>query len=124
MKPGPKKQGSFSWTPLTSLDGLREAKTEKLVARLAALGVDVDKASFLRAAEPLDEARALTATLADVRTLGLSPVQVEWLHALVEVLWERWIPERLSLEAIDDRIHIGYEFQQDEEEEGAVAAAE
>ena len=79
-----------------------------LVDEVRVLGITGDRTAFARAAAPFLSAEEMADALVG-RRAGPSPSPpLDRVWVALSVLWERWLPERPSLERIDDWIHEGY----------------
>jgi len=83
---------------------------DELVGLLAAIGVEVTR-------EKLDEWTARVPSAGEIAESLLegrdaSAVERQQASMCVRALWERWFPERTSLEMLDDRIDAGYQLDQ------------
>jgi tetratricopeptide (TPR) repeat protein len=93
---------------------------EELVAGLAELGVTVDRASFRRDASSHPSAEELADAYVKRRRLRTKGWGFERTWIALTLLWERWLPERPSLESLDERMMTGYARLEEDDVTGAV----
>lgn len=93
-------------------DDAERLTDEQLLGKLRDLGLDLDRAAL--------EELCADAVSAQEVVEGLLPraerrtTESDWAWLAVLTLWQRWWPDKLCLETIDDRMQAGYrEFQHD-----------
>ncbi len=94
----------------------RALSDEELLARLASLGIHLDRAEFLRRSEPFVSAEEMARAVSDDPRLKIADRDQDWVWIAFTCLWERWSGERPSLEMIDDTMQEGYEADQARDE--------
>jgi SEC-C motif len=87
----------------------RAMSDEALLAKLSALGVTMDHDSFVAQAGPFLSAQALAEVLIGQFESELPGHDEDWIWIALTCLWERWLPNRPSMEMIDDWMQAGYE---------------
>lgn len=95
---------------------------EQLLAKLRSFGLDLDRAGLERLCEGALSAEAVAAALIDGCGFDGQSERMEgdWIWICLVTLWERWWPERVCLELLDDTVQSGYrELERDQ----AAAAA-
>jgi tetratricopeptide (TPR) repeat protein len=91
---------------------VRPLSDDEILARLSALNVPMDQARFVALTKPFlsaeDAARAVYRTVKP----PLVGANQDWVWLAFTCLWERWQPERPSVETIDDWMQEGYRCQE------------
>jgi hypothetical protein len=80
---------------------------EDLLAKLRGLGVDADREKLANLC-----AGALSAEEVVSERLRLHDWDADWAWICVAALWERWWPDKVCLELLDDKVQAGYETDQ------------
>ncbi len=80
---------------------------DDLLAKLRDLGVDANRGKL---AELCDG--ALSAEEVVSERLRLHDWDADWAWICLVTLWERWWPEKVCLELLDDKVQAGYEADQ------------
>lgn len=91
----------------SSAAGLSDAE---LLAKLASFGVDVDRDGLEQRCAAAVSAEEVARSLIDgcgARNHGGGP-QADWIWICVVTLWQRWWPQRVCLELLDDKVQDGY----------------
>ena len=83
--------------------------TEALLARLAKLGVDASREAYLGCAEGRSSAWAIGEQWRATIGRSLSPYQEDLVGLGACELWKRYLPQRPSMEMLDDWMAEGYE---------------
>ncbi|MFN7147592.1 MAG: hypothetical protein ACK4YP_27740, partial [Myxococcota bacterium] len=105
-----RKDAKEAWIP----SRVAAFSTEALVAELATRGVVTEEATFVAAAEGYQSARQLAAEvwgplLAETATVH----DRDLVGQAAEVLWERWIPGRVTDETLRDRLRDVHDLEDD-----------
>ena len=79
---------------------------DELLAKLRDLGVDVDGDGVERLCAGALSAEEVAGPIVD--KLELSDMTVDWVWICVLALWQRWWPDRVCLELLDDKMQAGY----------------
>src|SRR5260370_1374034 len=80
---------------------------EDLLAKLRSLGVDADREKLAKLCEG-----ALSAEEVVSERLRLYDWDADWAWICLVALWERWWPDKVCLELLDDKVQAGYEADQ------------
>ncbi|HUK69748.1 MAG TPA: hypothetical protein VLW50_13520, partial [Streptosporangiaceae bacterium] len=80
---------------------------EDLLAKLRGVGVDADREKLAKLCEG-----ALSAEEVVSERLRLHDWDADWAWICLVALWERWWPEKVCLELLDDKVQAGYEADQ------------
>ncbi len=95
---------------------------EELLDKLRGFGLDVDRRSLERLCEGALSAEEVAGPLMD--SCGFRDdserMQGDWIWICLVSLWERWWPDKVCLELLDDKVQAGY--RELEHDEGACAA--
>ncbi len=93
-----------------------EPDLDELVDALDEMGLEVDQEKFKQLASSFESAEGLSCYLMDNQILDIDPYShaTEDLFDVLTVLWEYWIPERPSMEQLEDYIRLGYKFLQED----------
>jgi len=97
----------------------RALSDEALLGKLAAMGLSMDREEFLRRTRSCLSAQEMAETVYNDPPRQLSTEEMDWVWIAFTCLWERWSPERLSFEMLDDRMQEGYKAQARGDEEAA-----
>ena len=83
---------------------------EQLLAKLRGLGLGLDRAGLERLCEGALSAEAVASALIDGCGFGNGSERMEgdWIWICLVTLWQRWWPERVCLELLDDKVQLGY----------------
>ena len=92
---------------------------DELLAKLRDFGLDVDRDGVERLCAGALSAEEVAAPIVDKLKLG-DEMTVDWVWISLLALWQRWWPDRPSLELLDDKIQAGY--AQDAENDPHAAA--
>jgi tetratricopeptide (TPR) repeat protein len=95
---------------------------EELLQKLRSLGCDLDRAGLERLCEGAHSAQEVAGPLLDRCDFRTEQEQMEgeWIWVCIVALWQRWWPEKVCLELLDDKIQDGYdELERRESEAGA-----
>ncbi len=82
---------------------------EELLEKLGGYGLHLDRDSLGKWSATAGSAEEVTRRLIvhDRNKPGLPDEQMVWIWVVIQVLWERWVPESPSFEMLDDRIAEG-----------------
>jgi hypothetical protein len=80
---------------------------EDLLAKLRGVGVDADREKLAKLCEG-----ALSAEEVVSERLRLHDWDADWAWICLVALWERWWPDKVCLELLDDKVQAGYEADQ------------
>jgi len=97
----------------------RAMSDEALLAKLRLLNLSLDKSQFLARSQRFLSAQEMAQALYKERGSALKGSDEDWIWIAFTCLWERWQPDRLSLEMIDDRMQEGYKAQKRRDFAGA-----
>jgi tetratricopeptide (TPR) repeat protein len=86
----------------------RALSDEALLARLASLGLTVDRDEFLRQTRSYLSAEEMAQAVYRDPGLSVPEEDQDWVWIAFTCLWERWSPDRPSFEMIDDWMQEGY----------------
>ncbi len=90
-----------------------------LLGKLASLGLGMDRDEFRRRTGSYLSAQEMAEAIYDDPGQPLREEEKDWVWIAFACLWERWSPERLSFEMIDDRMQEGYKAQARRDEQAA-----
>jgi hypothetical protein len=94
---------------------------DELIAKLKDLGLDVDRDGVERLCEGALSAEEVARPL--VKKLKLSDdMVVDWVWISLCALWQRWWPDRVCLELLDDKVQAGYDKGQENDPHAAAVA--
>jgi tetratricopeptide (TPR) repeat protein len=80
---------------------------DELLAKLRELGLDVDRDGVERLCEGALSAEEVAKPIGDKLKLT-NDMKGDWIWICLAALWQRWWPDRLCLELLDDKIQAGY----------------
>jgi hypothetical protein len=80
---------------------------EELLEKLRGFGVDLDRAGLEKLCEGALSAEEVARPLQDRRGIGRDG-QADWIWICLVSLWERWWPDKVCLELLDDKMQAGY----------------
>jgi tetratricopeptide (TPR) repeat protein len=107
------------WKGKVTLSSGRALSDEALLAKLASLGLSMDREEFRRRTCSYLSSQEMAEAVYDDPSHPLREQDKDWVWIAFTCLWERWSPERLSFEMIDDRMQEGYKAQARGEEQAA-----
>ena len=87
-----------------------------LLDKLRSFGIDLDREGLSKLCEGAPSAEEVACELLDSHGLG-DDVEADWIWISLVTLWQRWWPDRVCLEFLDDKVQAGY----DEGDEAAQA---
>ena len=87
-----------------------------LLDKLRSFGIDLDREGLSKLCEGALSAEEVACELLDSHGLG-DDVEADWIWISLVTLWQRWWPDRVCLEFLDDKVQAGY----DEGDEAAQA---
>ena len=79
---------------------------DELLAKLRELGLDVDRDGVERLCEGALSAEEVARPITEKLKLG--NMVADWVWICLVALWQRWWPERVCLELLDDKMQAGY----------------
>jgi hypothetical protein len=97
----------------------RALADEALLAKLASLGLAMDRDEFLRRTRSYLSAQQMAEAVYDDPDLQIRDADKDWVWIAFTCLWERWSPQRPSFERIDDRMQEGYKARARGDEQAA-----
>jgi len=80
---------------------------EELLEKLRGFGVDLDRAGLEKLCEGALSAEEVARPLQEGRGIGRDG-QADWIWICLVSLWERWWPDKVCLELLDDKVQAGY----------------
>jgi hypothetical protein len=80
---------------------------EELLEKLRGFGVDLDRVGLEKLCEGALSAEEVARPLQDRRGIG-GDGQADWIWICLVSLWERWWPDKVCLELLDDKVQAGY----------------
>jgi len=80
---------------------------EELLEKLRGFGVDLDRAGLEKLCEGALSAEEVARPLQGRRGIGRDG-QADWIWVCLVSLWERWWPDKVCLEVLDDKVQAGY----------------
>ena len=80
---------------------------DELLAKLRDLGLDVDRDGVERLCAGALSAEEVAKPIGDKLELA-DDIMVDWIWISLLALWQRWWPERVCLELLDDKMQAGY----------------
>jgi hypothetical protein len=86
----------------------RALSDDDLLAKLASLGIVLNRARFLRNIQSFVSAEEMAQAVYDHPDTDIPDKEQDWVWIAFTCLWERWSPDRPSLEMIDDAMQAGY----------------
>jgi len=86
----------------------RALTDEELVRTLGGFGIEVGRESFETLARPFLSAEEMTEKFMESHAISDKGLDSDRVWIALMVLWERWLPDRPSIEMLDDRMQEGY----------------
>jgi hypothetical protein len=80
---------------------------DELLAKLRELGLDVDRDGVERLCEGALSAQEVAKPIGDKLKLA-NDMKGDWIWISLVALWQRWWPERVCMELLDDKMQAGY----------------
>ena len=80
---------------------------DELLAKLRELGLDVDRDGVERLCEGALSAEEVAKPIGDKLKLA-NDMKGDWIWISLVALWQRWWPERVCMELLDDKMQAGY----------------
>jgi tetratricopeptide (TPR) repeat protein len=80
---------------------------DELLAKLGELGLDVDRDGVERLCAGALSAEEVAGPI--TKKLKLDDMVVDWVWICLVALWQRWWPDRVCLELLDDKMQAGYD---------------
>jgi hypothetical protein len=90
----------------------RKLSDEDLLAKLRSLDLPMDRERFLTLSRSFISAQEMAQSVYKQLRQPLQPWAEDWVWIAFTCLWERWQPDRPSLEMLDDRMQEGYKAQE------------
>src|SRR5438034_1279958 len=87
----------------------RALSDEALLAKLHALNLALDKKQFLTLAQPFFSTEEMACAVYRGPCRDIDERMKDWVWITFTCLWERWQPDRPSVEMIDDLMQEGYQ---------------
>jgi tetratricopeptide (TPR) repeat protein len=87
-----------------------ELSNEELLEKLRGFGLDLDRAALERLCEGALSAEEIARQLIDQCDFRTTEERIDgdWIWICLVSLWQRWWPEKVCLELLDDKIQAGY----------------
>ena len=82
-----------------------------LLDKLRSFGIDLDREGLSKLCEGALSAEEVACELLDSHGLG-DDVEEDWIWISLVTLWQRWWPDRVCLEFLDDKVQAGYDVGQ------------
>ena len=79
-----------------------------LLDKLRSFGIDLDREGLSKLCEGALSAEEVACELLDSHGLG-DDVEADWIWISLVTLWQRWWPDRVCLEFLDDKVQAGYD---------------
>jgi hypothetical protein len=94
---------------------------EELLEKLQSLGCDLDRAELERLCEGAHSAQEVADPFLDRCNFRTEAelMEGEWIWVSIVALWQRWWPEKVCLELLDDKIQDGYDQLERRDSEAA-----
>src|SRR6266705_776725 len=112
----------MSWVTLDRICAEEMLSDEEILDKLRGFGLDLDRRSLERLCEGALSAEEVAGPL--IGRCGFRDdsewMQGDWIWICLVSLWERWWPDKVCLELLDDKVQVGYRKR--EHDEGACAA--
>ena len=80
---------------------------DELLAKLRELGLDVDRDGVERLCQGALSAEEVAKPIGDKLKLA-NDMKGDWIWISLVALWQRWWPERVCMELLDDKMQAGY----------------
>ncbi len=93
---------------------------EELLGKLCGFGFDLDRGSLEKLCEGALSAEEVARPLLDRRRIG-DDSESDWIWICLVSLWQRWWPDKVCLELLDDKVQAGY-GEDEQNNESACAA--
>ncbi len=90
----------------------RKLSDEALLAKLRSMDLPMDRERFLALTESFSSAQEMALSVYKHLRQPLQPWDEDWVWIAFTCLWERWQPDRPSLEMLDDWMQQGYKAEQ------------
>ncbi|HEX2807875.1 MAG TPA: hypothetical protein VHN80_17075 [Kineosporiaceae bacterium] len=81
---------------------------EELLGKLRAFGIDLDRPMLEALCRDALSAQEVAVRLMDLSATDPHLQQSDWIWLSVLTLWQRWLPDQLCMETIDDQMQDGY----------------
>lgn len=101
-----------------SQEEIREIPTDKIIEKLEMCGVRFNQDEFLKSIETSNSARDISREWKRQFTITAKGYDQDFIWMGCEVLWERFSPNKKSMEQIDDMIQEGHRLIQERNEKG------
>ena len=86
----------------------RDMSDDALAAKLRSLGFDADRQHLLNVFRRSISAEDMARAMLDSARPPVPHSEEDWVWIALTCLWERWLPEVLNTEMVDDRMQAGY----------------
>ena len=106
------------------LSGLRAMSDEAIVEKLASIGVEIDRERLEEMTRNAPSAQAAAERIYAELPAEPTDFDDDWIWMGLVCLWERWFPDRLNLETIDDLMSEEYKALESGDDENAVLLGE
>lgn len=97
---------------------MRNMSDEDILAKLSSMGLRIDKGVFGEQCINHTSANDLSHWFEKDRNVKLEGFDEDWVWQGIVVLWERWFPEIMNFEMLDDRMQKGYELLYKKQDDG------
>ncbi len=101
------------------LSDTRKMSDLELLEKLRSFNVRLDRETFSKLFMKFLSAEEMSEWIIRKQNLKFKGIEDDWIWICLTILWERWFPDRPSMEMIDDRIQEGYEKQEKNDSAGA-----
>jgi len=91
------------------LSSARKMSDTELIEKLQTFDVRLDRKIFGELSKRFLSAEEMSEWIIQKQNLKFKRMEEDWIWICLTILWERWFPDRPSLEMIDDRMQEGYE---------------
>src|SRR5262249_30171386 len=79
-----------------------------LLGKLRSFGINLDREGLSKLCEGALSAEEVARQLRDSHDLG-DDIETDWIWICLSTLWQRWWPDRVCLELLDDKVQAGYD---------------
>ena len=79
-----------------------------LLDKLRSFGIELDREGLSKLCEGALSAEEVARELLDRHDLG-DDIEADWIWMSLVTLWQRWWPDRVCLELLDDKVQAGYD---------------
>jgi hypothetical protein len=85
-----------------------------LLDKLRSFGIDLDREGLSKLCEDALSAEDVARELRHSHELDDDDIETDWIWISLVTLWQRWWPDRVCLELLDDKVQAGYDDERDE----------